>query len=474
MSKVLVVDDDAAVRDLVRQALEEASHTVVTAGSLSDGIRAAQGSSFEAVLLDIRLPDGSGIGAMPRFHRLASQPAIIIMTAYGGRADLEKAFSQGAFDFLVKPVAIADLVGVVDRALANRALRQAFGTKVLDRPSDHGLVGTSPPMRKVLEQLELAAPSPASVLIVGETGTGKGVLARAIHARSPRHCRPFVTVDCAALPESLVEGILFGHERGAFTSADRARPGLVQQADGGTLFLDEVGELPLSLQKTFLRVLQERNVLPLGGKQEIPVDFRLIAASNRNLADMTAMGAFRSDLFFRLRTIEIRMPALREHREDIRDLVRYHAARLCKRYGMPDKAFSPAFFTALEHHEWPGNVRELVHLLEQVLTMNYGINTVDDHDLPTQIRVSARLEALAKVVPRGDGMPVAVPAPGSSEAFPRFQDARSAMERQYLEELLRAAAGSRKKACQLSGLSRTRIFELLRKHDLLGHDARSL
>ena len=248
------------------------------------------------------------------------------------------------------------------------------------------MVGNCAAIRKCLDIMAEAAQSDASVLIVGETGTGKEVCARAIHDNGPMAARNFVVVDCASLPDTLVESVLFGHEKGAFTGADRSQEGLIRQAHGGTLFLDEIGELPFGLQKTFLRVLQERRFRPVGGKWEVESNFRLVAATNRDLGKLAAEGYFRTDLLFRLTAFTIELPALRERRDDIRDLAVYYMMKICERYTIGTKGFSPEFLEALRAYEWPGNVRELINAMERAIASARHEPTLYPNHLPTEIR----------------------------------------------------------------------------------------
>jgi two-component system NtrC family response regulator len=323
-------------------------------------------------------------------------------------------------------------------------------------------------MKTCLELLAQASKSDANVLILGETGTGKELFAWAIHNNSTRSHKNFVVVDCAALPETLVESTLFGHERGAYTGAEKSQMGLIKQADGGTLFLDEVGELPLSVQSSFLRVLQERRFRPVGGSQEIRSDFRLIAASNRNLQEMVQRGQFRTDLLFRLQTLTIELPPLRKRPEDIKYLALFHMADLCARYGTGMKEFSPELMDLLHRYPWPGNVRELVNALERAIVSARHEPVLFPKHLPVHIRTEmARASASngnsskASNHERGD----------SPQAIPTLKDLRkdtlSEVERKYLKNLLGATGKNIQEACRISGLSRSRLYSLLKKHRLV-------
>ncbi len=392
---------------------------------------------------------------------------MIIITGFGEPDGAELAIKSGAWDYIEKCSSVKDMTLSLERALQYRREKMAETRKknviALKRED---IFGNSPKLRACLNQVAQAAGSDANILITGETGTGKELFARAIHRNSPRADRNFVTVDCAALPETLAESLLFGHEKGSFTGAEKPQEGLVRQAHGGTLFLDEVGELPLSLQKTFLRVLQERRFRPLGGLREIESDFRLVSATNRDLDEMVADSRFRSDLLYRLRAFTIELPPLRERAEDIRDLARNHLDRLCECHGLASKGFSPDFLDALLAYSWPGNVRELANTLVRAFSAAQFEPTLYPKHLPTNIRVQ-----ILKNSVHGDHAPSEEEAPPSPvRKLPRLQEFRervySQAEKHYLEDLMSMAESSIPEACRLSGLSQSRLYALLKKHDI--------
>jgi two-component system NtrC family response regulator len=435
--------------------IEDMGHEPASAATLKDGVEKAAVEDWDVVFLDIRMPDGNGLEALPKLRELPSRPEVIIITGSGDPDGAELAIKNGAWDYIEKSSSIREISLPFVRALEYRAEKKM--RKPVAALKLNGIIGSSMKLQAVLDLLAQAAYSEANILITGETGTGKEVFARAIHENSSRRASNFVVVDCTALPETLVESVLFGHEKGSFTGADRAQGGLVKQAHGGTLFLDEIGELPLMTQKAFLRVLQEHRFRPVGARVETESNFRLIAATNRNLDRMVQEGSFRSDLLFRLRTFTIELPALSERKEDIRELAMYHMARVCTRYQIGTKGFSPEFLEACMVYEWPGNVRELVNAIERAITAAYHEPTLYQKHLPLEIRVQVARSAVRKEVK---------PEERTEGVLPLLNDFRAANERHYLQDLILTTGGDVRKACSLSGLSRSRLYALLKEHNL--------
>jgi two-component system NtrC family response regulator len=462
MAVILVIDDDPLICETIGNVVKRMGHQADCAYTLREGLEMLASRLADVVFLDVRLPDGDGLEALSRIQSSPSLPEVIIMTGYGDPDGAELAIRHGVWDYIQKPSTVDALILPLSRALQYREEKK---TKQAALPlKREEIVGSSAQMTRCLDLLAQVANSRANVLITGETGTGKELFALAIHQNSQRAERNFVVVDCAALPETLVESILFGYEKGAYTGADRAREGLILQADGGTLFLDEVGELPLSAQKSFLRVLQEKKFRPVGGKNEIQSDFRLIAASNRNLEEMVRMNRFREDLLFRLRSFIIEIPPLRERKEDIRDLVSKYAPELADRYGMEPKDLSPDFMDSLMLYPWPGNVRELIHALERTLISARYERVLFPKHLPTHIRVQVTRSSVAEKAP--EKSPPALPPP----VFPTIQEMRDKVvddaERKYLQDLLSFTHGNIQEASRISGLSRSRFYLLLKKHKI--------
>ena len=465
MAHILVIDDDAFFQEFLCRLLGAEGHDVVRAGSVAEADSRAQAAEFDLVFLDVRLPDGYGLDMMEEIKAVPGTPEVIIITGQEDPEGAALAIKSGAWDYIQKPLTPNRVTLPLTRALEYRAQKAARRPRaVLKREA---IVGGGPAMEACLDQVAQAADSDASVLLTGETGTGKELFARAIHANSARSHSNFVVVDCAALPETLVESVLFGHVKGAFTGADRDRDGLFKLADGGTLFLDEIGELSPGIQKTFLRVLQDGRFRPVGSKHELSSDFRLVAATNRDLAAMAGIGSFREDLLYRLRTIVITLPPLRQRQEDIKFLAIHHMNRLCERYRLPTKGFAEEFFQALTTYSWPGNVRDLFGTMERVLLQYRNEPVLYPKHLPDEIRIQVlRASSVCETPepPRGEGPGASGPAIAPWKEYRRL--AMEEVERGYLADLLRISRGNVGRAAKMSGLSPSRLYDLFRKYGL--------
>lgn len=458
MANILIIDDDSLVCDMLCSAVRGMGHSARAASSLSQGLREVTCADFDLVFLDVMLPDGNGLEAIEYVKACTPFPEVIIITGLGDADGAELAIRCGAWDYIEKPLSPSVFRLPLLRALQYREAK--CGERKTHPLKLDGIVGKSRKIALCIEQLANAASGDANVLITGETGTGKELFAAAIHNNSRRSESDFVTVDCAALPSNIVESVLFGHEKGAFTGADRREIGLVKQADGGTLFLDEVGELPLSIQGAFLRVIQERTFRPVGSKQEVQSDFRLVAATNRDLEEMVRSGGFRKDLLYRLRAVSIELPPLREHLEDIKDLVLHLVAELCERYGIGMKGFTPELIDCLVEYEWPGNVRELRHAIESAISSAGDDPILFPQHLPPNIRVHLARRNLSRGRESGT-------QPISLETFKqRRLQALDGIELSYLQDLMSLTGWDIRKACRISDLSRPRLYGLLRKHGL--------
>jgi two-component system NtrC family response regulator len=456
LADVLVVDDDELICDLLSDVVKGLGHHVQCAYTLAKALEETSSSPYDVVFLDINMPDGNGLDVLSRIRQAISAPEVIIITGLGDPDGAEIAIRNGAWDYIQKSSSIKEVTLALIRALQYREEKKA--RPPLSVLKAGGIIGSSEEIVSCLDIMAQAAMSDASVLITGETGTGKELFARAIHENSSRARHNFVVVDCTALPETLVESVLFGYEKGAFTGADRSRDGLVRQSHRGTLFLDEIGELPLALQKTFLRVLQEHRFRPVGAENEVESDFRLVAATNRNLDDMVASTRFRMDLLFRIRTFAVELPALRVRRKDVKELAIHFMTKFCERYKIGTKGFSPEFFDALVAYDWPGNVRELLGAMEWAITVARQEPTLYPKHLPTEIRV--------KVARSSIKAPAHAGGEDSATALRPIESHRDQMESQYLHELIAATNGDIKAACRISGLSRSRLYALLKKHNV--------
>ncbi len=465
MSNILIIDDDKMLCDMLCRHIGYMGHDATYSLTLEQGHKEISSKTFDVVFLDVRLPDGNGLDALPGIRKTPAHPEVIIITGDGDPDGAELAIRSGAWDYIEKPASIEKMTLPLVRALQYR--KEKTTGKPAVALKREGIVGESPRMKACFDLLAQAANSNTNVLINGETGTGKELFAQAIHDNSPRSNNNFVVVDCAALPETLVESVLFGHIKGAFTSADRAQDGLIKQAHEGTLFLDEVGELPLPVQKTFLRVLQEHCFRPVGSKLEVESDFRLVAATNRDLDEMVQSGRFRNDLMFRLKALTIKLPPLREHHRDIIDLSLYHVAKLCERHKTGTKGFSPEFFEALAGYNWPGNVRELINALDTALAAARHDHTLFPRHLPINIRIHAARTSVSKNPPAKDGAKVNA---DSFKTLPSLWDFRKTAaneaERRYLQDLISITKYNLNEARRISGLSRSRLYELLKKHKI--------
>ncbi|MFA7463445.1 MAG: sigma-54 dependent transcriptional regulator [Syntrophales bacterium] len=461
--KILIIDDDKILTDMLGDLVRHMGHDVQIVHTLEEGLEHVNRSSFDAVFLDVRMPDGSGLDVISRIKQSASAPEVIIITASGDPQGAERAIKSGAWDYIEKPSSIRAMTLPLARALQYREAKK-MKKRPLSELKKEGIVGSSPQIRVCLDQIAEASCSDASILITGETGTGKELFALAIHHNSARKSGNFVVVDCAALSDNLVESMLFGYEKGAYTGADRSRDGLIIQADGGTLFLDEIGELPLPIQKSFLRVLQEHRFRPLGSKYEMMSDFRLVAATNKDLDQMVRNGQFRSDLLFRLRSLTIELPPLRNREGDIEELARHHLERLRATYGTGTRQFSPEFIKSLKLYDWPGNVRELLNTLEKVFASARGEPVFFSRHLPTQIRIKIAQSLIGRETSGERNLAECEPN------FPKLQEYRDSAiekaEKQYLADLLAHTGKDIKNICRISGLSRSRLYELLKKYDL--------
>lgn len=455
MAKILIIDDDELIRSSLARCFEDMGHEAVPAGNLAEGAAVARGG-VDVIYLDIGLPDGDGHKVVAELSDAPGNPEVIVITGRGDNYGAQEALGGGAWDYIKKPATPAAIRSSLAGALKYRRER---APREDDSPAfvAGGIIGSHPSMVRARQSMAKAAASEAGVLILGETGVGKELAAQAIHANSPRRNKPFVVVDCSNLSETLLESVLYGHARGSFTGAVADHKGLVAEADGGTLFLDEVGELPGTLQKSFLRVLQEHRFRPVGSSREQGSDFRLVAATNRDLEAMTEAGAFRSDLLFRLRTVEVQLPPLRERGDDVLELAGHFVRQSCTRYSLPEKTLSKQLRTMLTAYAWPGNVRELGNALEAAVIAAGKGRAIYPKHLPGHIRVANLARADKKR-----------PAPRQPQATPQqtapslsYADYKALRDRAYFQHLMDICDYDIPKASSLSGLSVPSIYRHL-------------
>ncbi|MBF0341465.1 MAG: sigma-54-dependent Fis family transcriptional regulator [Magnetococcales bacterium] len=444
MAEILVCDDETNLRELLCLALEGHGHRTLAAANGAEALRLLEQSAWELLITDLRLPDMSGLDLLRRAKELAPDRPALLMTAFASAATAVTAMKEGAFDYLEKPFVMEELHLAVARALEQGALqrenirlRQAVGERV----SAEEIIGISVAMRRVLELARRAARTDASVLITGESGTGKELVARFIHNCSVRVKGPFVAVNCAAVPEGLIESELFGHARGAFTGAVANRPGLFVEAEHGTLFLDEIGETPMPVQAKLLRAVQERLVRPVGGVGERAVDVRLLAATNRDLREETASGRFREDLLYRINVVHLHLPPLRERREDIPLLAARFVECHARKYGLGIHGIAPEVMDCLLRYHFPGNVRELSNVVEGAVAL-----TVEGR---------VEMEALPEAVRCGQsaGTPVVAGEFRLPEGGLDLEAHLAALEASAMDQALEACQGSKTRAAELLGMS---------------------
>lgn len=385
--KLLFVDDEAAIRDLMEEELPRMGHQVTFCADGEKAIAAIDRQSFDAAIIDLRMPGIDGWGVVDHLRKVSPETEFVISTGHGNMEEAIQALRKGAYDFLPKPCKLFEIANVLQRigenlALQNKAVALETRLKAVEGRSD--LIGDSPSMGRVKRLIQKIAPTDSTVLILGETGTGKEMVARRIHEQSDRANAPFVAVNCGALPENLVESEFFGHRKGAFTGADQPRKGLFEVANGGTLFLDELGELDKGMQVKLLRFLESGEIRRVGENEAFTVDVRVVCATNRDLQEMAAEGTFREDLIFRVNTFEIHLPPLRERKEDIPQLALFLIARHLKRPSVEADIISPEALEVLMNHEWSGNVRELANALEHAVILSDG-HHIAVEDLPAGI-----------------------------------------------------------------------------------------
>jgi DNA-binding NtrC family response regulator len=457
-ASIVVVDDEENMGKILSRILEMEGYHVIAFSRPTQAVEHLRKTPPDLVITDMRMPDLTGLDVLREAKAANPHTNVIVMTAFSSIETAVEAMRAGAFDYVTKPFKTDELVLSVGKAVANTRLLEENEvlTETLHRQSgvDAELVGSSPAMAAVKQIIEKAAPSDAAVLIRGESGTGKELVAKAIHQHSPRKKKRFVAINCASIPENLIESELFGYEKGAFTGADRTKMGLIELAQGGTLFLDEIGELPLPLQAKMLRVLQEREIQRVGGLHTIPIDVRLLAATNRDLKAAIAQKLFREDLYYRLDVIQVVMPPLRERPGDIPVLTQHFLHKLCRRMNRSHCTISQEALEALMRYPFPGNVRELENVIERTIVL-CSCDRIELADIPSDIREHTQRHGAT--------------SDQASHAFQNglpaieYRYAKDAFERDYLTRAIAAAKGNISEAARITGLSRRHFYEKLEK-----------
>ena len=437
-ARILIVDDDPDLLRLLTFRLEGADYAVESADSAERALARLSVAIPQVVITDLRMSGMDGMALFENIHKSNPALPVIILTAHGSIPDAVAATQRGVFGYLTKPFDSKDLLQQVEKAVALGGGRNAKVNGDADWRAE--IITRSLAVESILGKAKLVAGSDASVLVRGESGTGKELLARAIHKASPRAAKPFVAINCGAIPEQLLESELFGHMRGSFTGAARDYKGLFQAAEGGTVFLDEIGDMPLALQVKLLRVLQDKEIRPIGTTQTIPVDVRIISATHRNLEEAIKAGSFREDLYYRLNVVSFGLPALSERREDIPVLATHFLNQLVERYKKPLNGFASEAMEILVKSAWPGNVRELYNVVEQAVALS-----------TTSIITPALVDSAMR---------------GQSAELSSFESARSEFERDYLAKLLKITGGNVTQAAKLAKRNRTEFYKLLQRHHL--------
>lgn len=462
-ARVLVVEDDRSLGELLREELESEGHRVTRVGSAEEAVDRAEDEPPDLVVSDVRLPGKDGMDLLRRSREWPAPPAFIVITAFGSVRQAVECLRAGADDFLTKPLDLDHLRVSAGRALENRELRREVerAREALSDDDFHGMVGRSPPMRSLFDDVRRVARGEGPVLISGESGTGKELVARAVHRESDRADGPFLPVNCAGIPESLLESEFFGHEEGAFTGATSGRRGLFPEADGGTILLDEIGEMPVGLQAKLLRVLQEGRVRAVGSDRTVPVDVRVLASTNQDLEGALEEGDFREDLYYRLGTFRLEVPPVRERGEDRARLVMHFVRRFSVRLGREIRSISPAAFSFLRAYDFPGNVRELENVVERAVTFCEG----------TVIRPEHLPERLREAVGRMDGSPgggAALAADGHrgpelvrDGELPPLRE----VERRYILHVLDRLDGNKRRAADRLGIARRTLYRRLEEYE---------
>jgi len=496
-TRVLTIDDDLSMLELAEFHLQAQGYETARAETGEEGLKLVEGSRFDVILTDLQLPDLGGIEVVKRLKEISPESEIIMISGHGSVAKAVEATKAGAFYFVEKPVEFEELMILIGKAVERgqqvEEIKQLRG-RLTNRASYYNIIGSSKAMQDIYEMIDSVAESDANILIIGESGTGKELIANAIHYKSLRAKKPFVKINCSALPKELIESELFGHTKGAFTGAAMDKMGLISRADGGSLLLDEIGEMPVELQPKLLRVLQERVFYRLGSDKAQEASFRLISSTNRDPIQAINEGGLREDLYYRINTIEIRVPPLRERLDDIQHLAEHFLHELAEKYQRPVRRISEESYRRLFDHSWPGNVRELQHAVERAMLLGKS-ETIEVHALPsgqTAARAPKTMAVAAASTPDTTTEPIKTssenqsvdPIETSFEAIGRIivdkvpepnngaepVDVFSEVERAVVSAALTRTKGNKQAAANLLGIYRPRLYSMIKRHNLTNGD----
>jgi len=452
MEKILIVDDEKSILELLNMVFKKQGYSVENALSAEKAIQLLDEDDFDLVLTDVKLPKKSGMDILKYIRENKPQIPVVMITAYGTIKRAVEAFKAGAVDYVLKPFDVEELKIIVEKGLKERRLKEEnvlLKKELKERYSFKNMIGQSKPMQEIFGLIDKISGTDSTVLITGESGTGKEMAARALHFSGKRKDKPFTTVNCGALPESLLESELFGHVKGAFTGAVAQKKGMFQVAHHGTLFLDEIGEMSPQTQVKVLRAIQEKTIRRVGGTEEIPVDVRIISATNQDLKKKLKQGSFREDLFYRLNVITFHMPPLRERREDIPPLVRHFLKKHCEKSGIKMKRVAPEVFNIFETYLWPGNIRELENVIERVVAIEER-ETITKKSLPNDLLSPQKTAAADRTIRQGFDL----------------NKALDDLTEEYIKEALNLSNGNMKKASSVLGINYRSIRYLIDKHGI--------
>jgi len=450
--RILVIDDEKNMRHMLAVLLEKEGYEVATAGDGNEGLDLAGETYFDVILCDLKMPVMDGMTFLEKFQEMKLESTVIVMSAYGTLDTAIDAMKRGAYDYVSKPFKADEILLTLRKAEERERLRREnrrLQQSIQERYSFANMIGRSPAMQEIFATITKVAEYKTTVLVTGESGTGKELIARAIHYHSPRANKPLVTVNCGAIPESLLESELFGHRKGAFTDAIRDKRGLFEEADGGSIFLDEIGELPRSLQVKLLRVLQEEEIKRLGDTRSIKIDVRVLAATTKDLAGEVKAGHFRDDLFYRINVLQVTVPPLRERAGDLGLLIQHFVDKTAKRLGLQVNQVDPAVLRALQRYLWPGNVRELENVIERAMVMAGG-RTIELEDLPPALQ-----EVQAQTSPL-------LPDDGALS----IKEASRRLERELIRRALEKTGGNRTQAAKLLEISHPALLYKIKEYGL--------